>query len=1564
MDYPQFILLDQGDFFEFLWNGKAHWGVYIDSDVCVYAELEEVSANAFVGRKVYRKWFPCYVVKVTNMQHLVLTGQVQQNSQEKSKGIAIAVKALKHIGSRDWRSSKEFVDSCKENIWHELFLYLLLILLSIVTPKENSKSAGASLLVYPVFTCVVITICAFTLIYKFLTTKRTEFLSVKKNPFTGIKQDFMKKYLMEDVKKFNSSHIKVAEIKVTPELFIMTGKKGNIWSCENLVQYLTTAIDEHNLQLEMFGIQEYLRSAEGIALIKKLETEHRCMMNFVWDVQPETKKEANDVKGKSVPPCGWDFNSIKVRVIQGEIDRQKTDVIVSTVDKSLNLNFGTMASSVLRAAGDIIQIELLTRYKIGIGVGDFAQSSGGMLPCDYILHVCLPYYRPDNIRQILHIISRLLDRAEILKAKSISFPALGTGILRYPPDISAEIVMEAIRLHAEKNTHALQSVNIVVFPKDKKCFDAVLAKGSTLFNDNPRNLNNGIFEVKDHVFQSGQVFFKIQQGDITQQNTDVIVNGLKDSLDLASSGQASVTLLEKCGQSLQKECNLKKNEMSLKGVIVTSAPNLFCQHIVHISLNKFDHSMDRGILMAFREAEKLGAKSVALPALQSASNQMKAKTMKKLIFQSLKQFSVLEPQNLTEIKLVTNNPGILNEFLKHESRGRRDTNTFRKSTPVRSISEKLSVQIYSIDAHGNEEIGRKLQERCALAYNDLQKEESNLHLLDDSQIENLKNLGFECKTKVDISCQDGSVKLQGFDFGGISQVYGKLKEMTKAAEETSFKKSDSFNIPFNRMSEKDRVESSRPTLQSIEWMYGEGKNWNKYEPLLNSEIEKEYQNKASHFTRQDANGNKYFIDFTRMIEICLNGNGDNKSTSKIKRQTKTKDLTKTQSWPKYWDLMSEKKNLEVIELKQESLEYKEVEKHFKLSLLGSSVFIRRIQRIQNKSLFLQFCAKKDELELHNPENHPNERKLFHGTSPYSINQINENGFNRSFCGKNGTAYGQGVYFANESSYSLRYAEPDLRGNSYMYRARVLTGQFIATSPDTKCPPKKPGTNRPYDSGGNKNQGIFVIFHDAQMYPEYLITYQCHHLQEMMSGPTRKLKAVGLPSDITQIRLKTFFSNENSQGGGPVEDVQISGDRTSAIITFKEVEAVERIIKRKDTVSMSSVFVKVSPCFDEIPNNGNDNLADEMKAIKSKSMELEMFGEANNKTTMTNIDTKGPNLSAKDLSSKDLSLENCHKPQSSSTNLNTDLSSENCQDDHVISLDRHVVADDTQINKDTEMTLKDELPVYSNLIYLQGDLGNLEKLAEQITALLGLHVDDIIQQDLPDRCIVAFMADFNLEEILMEGNGLTLGSKQLIAKPVFNTNSILVNGLSEKVNVSSLKACLKNKVLSGGGQMKSLEEINQDKQAVVYFERSIDADDILFLKQELEIEGETLFLSKYFPCLSEVKFEAEDGFTPEIPLAISVQKNLLSQIETKNKNKQIYHGRLRKVISLYSDWEAISSREQLNVSGVTIKNFGIHEFLQRADGQELIGRIQEKHGCIIKVVPNPKMNFRLGGPGRE
>lgn len=44
----------------------------------------------------------------------------------------------------------------------------------------------------------------------------------------------------------------------------------------------------------------------------------------------------------------------------------------------------------------------------------------------------------------------------------------------------------------------------------------------------------------------------------------------------------------------------------------------------------------------------------------------------------------------------------------------------------------------------------------------------------------------------------------------------------------------------------------------------------------------------------------------------------------------------------------------------------------------------------------------------------NEQRLFHGTKYSAIPLICELGFNRSFCGQNGTALGHGVYFAKHA----------------------------------------------------------------------------------------------------------------------------------------------------------------------------------------------------------------------------------------------------------------------------------------------------------------------------------------------------------------------------------------------------------------------------------------------------------------------------------------------------------------------------------------------------------------------
>lgn len=92
----------------------------------------------------------------------------------------------------------------------------------------------------------------------------------------------------------------------------------------------------------------------------------------------------------------------------------------------------------------------------------------------------------------------------------------------------------------------------------------------------------------------------------------------------------------------------------------------------------------------------------------------------------------------------------------------------------------------------------------------------------------------------------------------------------------------------------------------------------------------------------------------------------------------------------------------------------------------------------------------------------------------------------------GTVYGQGCYFARDASYSNRYASSDSQGMKHMYVVRVLTGEFTPGNGQMiVAPPKDPSDNTVlFDSvvDNTTNPSIYVVFYDADAYPEYLITY--------------------------------------------------------------------------------------------------------------------------------------------------------------------------------------------------------------------------------------------------------------------------------------------------------------------------------------------------------------------------------------------------------------------------------------------------------------------------------------------
>lgn len=92
-----------------------------------------------------------------------------------------------------------------------------------------------------------------------------------------------------------------------------------------------------------------------------------------------------------------------------------------------------------------------------------------------------------------------------------------------------------------------------------------------------------------------------------------------------------------------------------------------------------------------------------------------------------------------------------------------------------------------------------------------------------------------------------------------------------------------------------------------------------------------------------------------------------------------------------------------------------------------------------------------------------------------------------------TVYGNGVYFARDAAYSARgtYSPNDHNNQRHMYMCKVLTGEFAQGKQGLIVPPPKGTSHILHDCvvDNPKDPSIFVIFHDTQAYPEYLVLFQ-------------------------------------------------------------------------------------------------------------------------------------------------------------------------------------------------------------------------------------------------------------------------------------------------------------------------------------------------------------------------------------------------------------------------------------------------------------------------------------------
>jgi hypothetical protein len=219
--------------------------------------------------------------------------------------------------------------------------------------------------------------------------------------------------------------------------------------------------------------------------------------------------------------------------------------------------------------------------------------------------------------------------------------------------------------------------------------------------------------------------------------------------------------------------------------------------------------------------------------------------------------------------------------------------------------------------------------------------------------------------------------------------------------------------------------------------------------------------------------------------------GDLKHMCKFTHEISSFKNSLTINWPvKDWisplppKITSFKGNhFNIVPLATTSTEYQNVSTLFKQFIQPNII---SIERIENYLLWISYSNKHQILQ-----NYGKEMKLFHGTAVTLIPTIAKCGFDFRVSSLGG-AYGGGTYFSPSSAKSNGYTKPDPNGVKKMFVVRVSVGDSIvetSTTPGIREPRKNTNTNRPYDTIISSNNLEYIVFDNAQSYPEYIITYK-------------------------------------------------------------------------------------------------------------------------------------------------------------------------------------------------------------------------------------------------------------------------------------------------------------------------------------------------------------------------------------------------------------------------------------------------------------------------------------------
>ena len=146
--------------------------------------------------------------------------------------------------------------------------------------------------------------------------------------------------------------------------------------------------------------------------------------------------------------CGW---MLRLKVLQGDITKQKVDAVVNAANSSL-LGGGGVDGAIHRAAGPQLLAECRTLG--GCPTGQAKVTRGYDLPANHVIHAVGPRWRGGGHGEdelLANCYRTSLALAEEHGLRSIAFPSISTGIYGFPIERAARIALREMLAFLRSN---------------------------------------------------------------------------------------------------------------------------------------------------------------------------------------------------------------------------------------------------------------------------------------------------------------------------------------------------------------------------------------------------------------------------------------------------------------------------------------------------------------------------------------------------------------------------------------------------------------------------------------------------------------------------------------------------------------------------------------------------------------------------------------------------------------------------------------------------------------------------------------------------------------------------------------------------------------------------------------------------------------------------------------------------------------------------------------------------------------------------------------------------------